>query len=127
MKISKASSTLFALALVAGCAKGTAGQPPAPCATAAQDYQGTVTAFFASTVGAIRRLPAVDNNPQLAAYADDREATICYVDGQISKGPFPPMTGTAPPSFDRAVIVVVDQNAILVEAGYQANIPIQSP
>ena len=86
-----------------------------------------MAAWFPSTIGAIRALPAVSGNPQLARYSADQSATVCYIDGQIPKDPPPPMSGTIPPSFDRAVVVVVDQNAIFVSAGYRQNLPIESP
>ena len=105
----------------------SAPSPPTACLTTARDDQGVVAAFFPSTIGAIRALPAVRDNPQLARYSTDQPATVCYIDGQIPKGPPPPASGTIPPSFDRAVIVVADQSAIFVSAGYRQNLPIESP
>ena len=72
---------------------------PASCLDAASDYNGTVAAAFRSSVGAIRRLPAVASNPQLAGYADTDVATVCYIDGHIPKRPPPRSSGTIPPSF----------------------------
>lgn len=121
---------LVIVPLLAACAAGsanTAPSPPAGCLTTAHDDQGTVAAFYNSTVAAIRRLPAVADNPQLAGYADQEPATVCYIDGQIPKGPPPPISGTIPPSFDRAVIVVVGDTTIFVAAGYRTNLPTQSP
>lgn len=100
---------------------------PAACLSAAQDYQGTVSAAFTSTVGAIRKLPAVADNPQLDGYSSDDVATVCYIDGEIPKGPPPGTSGTIPPSFDRAVLVVVGQSTFLVAAGYRQNLPTQAP
>ena len=48
-------------------------------------------------------------------------------DGQIPKGPPPGTDGTIPPSFDRAVVVIVGQNTIFVSAGYSQDLPIQDP
>ena len=100
---------------------------PAACLSVASDDQGTVVAFFASTVGAIRTLPTAAPNQNLAAHASSEPATVCYIDGLIPKGPPPPPSGTIPPSFDRAVVVVVGQEVITVAAGYQERLPIQAP
>ena len=118
-------------ALLAACSVGgtatSNAQVPASCLTTAHDDNGTVAATFHSTIGVIRRLPAVANNPQLASYAEDEEATICYIDGQIPKGPPPPASRTIPPSFDRAVLVVVGDQTYPVTLGYSENIPVQAP
>jgi hypothetical protein len=107
--------------------KATGIVAPAACVAMAQDDRGTVVAAFLSTVGAIRRLPAVRDNPQLSRYDSDQPATVCYIDGDIPKGPPPGPSGTIPPSFDRAVLVIVDQDSIFVAAGYRENLPIQAP
>lgn len=127
--------SIFALVPVVLVACGGSGSnatgsvAPAACITTAHDDRGTVAAAFFSTVGAIRRLPAVDNNPQLAGYADGQPATVCYIDGQIPKGPGPPddPSATIPLSFDRAVLVIVGQNAIFIAAGYRQDLLIQAP
>jgi len=108
-------------------ASATQATAPAACLTVAQDDHGTVSAAFTSTVGAIRKLSSVANNPQLDGYSSDQAATVCYVDGEIPKGPPPLPSGTIPPSFDRAVIIVVGQDTIFVAAGYRQSLPIQAP
>jgi hypothetical protein len=100
---------------------------PASCVAAANDTNGTVAASFRSTIGAIRQLPAVADNPQLASYADSAAATVCYVDGQIPKGPPLPASGTIPPSFDRTVLVVVGGQTYVISAGYSQDMPIHEP
>ncbi len=64
----------------------------------------------------------------LAAHASGEPATLCYIDGEIPKGPPPPLSGTIPPSFDRVVVVVaVGQDVIPVAAGYRQNLAFQAP
>jgi hypothetical protein len=123
----------MAVASCGGSMGGTAvppsevSAPPAACLSVAGDDRGTEVAFFPSTVGAIRRLPAASASEDLAAHDDSKQATLCYIDGAIPKGPPPPPSGTTPPSFDRAVVVVVGQDAITVAAGYRQNLAIQAP
>jgi hypothetical protein len=120
---------LLIFSALAGCGgAATAGSPaPASCVAYANDNSGTIVASYESSVGAIRQLPAVANNPQLASYADNEQATVCYIDGQIPKGPPPPASGTIPASFDRAVLVVVGGQTYPVTLGYSQNIPVQAP
>ena len=119
--------------LLAACGASPAGTgspsqaPPAACLSAAHDDNGVVAASFRSTVGALRQMPAVDHLAALATYPINEEATVCYVDGQIPRGPLPPPSGTIPPSFDRAVYVVIRGQAYFVSAGYRQYLPIQSP
>jgi len=61
--------------------------PPTACLTAARDDHGVVVASFRSTVGAMRQLAIAASDPELANYPINDEATICYIDGQIPKGP----------------------------------------
>jgi hypothetical protein len=106
-------------------------QPRAPtsstCLAAANEYDGTVAGAFLATVGAIRALAAVDDNPQLADFADGDGAVVCYIDAEIPKGPPPPPSGTSPPSFHRAVVVVVGDRIVFIAAGYRQALPVQAP
>jgi hypothetical protein len=101
--------------------------PPAACITAAHDDQGMVAASYRSTVGVIQQLPYARGDPQLADHAASEEATVCYIDGHIPKGPPPPSSGTNPPSFDREVLVVIGDQSYPLVLGYQRDIPIQIP
>jgi hypothetical protein len=116
---------LIALLAVILVACGVA--PPAGCLSVASDDHGTVVAFFPSTVGAIRRLQIASASQNLAAHGDSEPATLCYIDGAIPKGPPPQPSATIPPSFDRAVVVLVGQDVITVAAGHRQNVPIQAP
>jgi hypothetical protein len=119
--------------LLAGCRASAGGTesasqtPPTACLTTARDDNGVVAAWFRSTVGTVRQLPAVASNPQLASYASNEEVTVCYIDGQIPKGPLPPPSGTIPPSFDRAVLVAIRDQAYFIAAGYRQTMPIEAP
>jgi hypothetical protein len=115
------------VAAVGGAFMAMRSTTPTACSAVAQDDHGTVSAAFTSTIGAIQKLPAVAGNSQLNGYSSDQSATVCYIDGQIPKGPPPGTSGTIPPSFDRAVVVVVGQDTIFVSAGYSQNLPIQAP
>ncbi len=115
------------VAVVGGALIGMRSTAPTACSAIAQDDHGTVSAAFTSTVGAVQKLPAVANNPQLDGYSSDQAATVCYIDGQIPKGPPPGTTGTIPSSFDRAVVVIVGSDTIFVSAGYSQDLPIQAP
>jgi hypothetical protein len=115
---------LAACAVAAPSAQAVA---PARCLEVAREDAGSVSAFFTSTVGAVRSLPAVQNNPQLARYAAAQAATLCYIDGQIPKAPPPQPSATLSPPFNRAVVVVVGDDVIFAAAGYQANLAIERP
>lgn len=119
--------TRTAVLAPAGMLNQTHSTAPAACSAVAQDDRGTVSAAFTSTVGAILRLPVVASNPQLDGYSSDQAATICYIDGQIPQGPPPGTSGTIPPSFDRAIVVIVGHDTIMVVAGYRQDLPIQAP
>jgi hypothetical protein len=100
-----------------------------PCAASAAAYNGVVAGSFVTTVGAIRRLdePQQIEPQRWPGLPDNHPAVLCYIDGQIPKGPPPQISGTIPPSFDRAVIVVVDGQSDLIMAGYRDNLPIVAP
>jgi hypothetical protein len=99
-----------------------------PCAASAGNYNGHAAGSFVTTVGAIRALEAAGIESQWwRGLPDSHPAVLCYIDGQIPKGPPPPMSGTVPPSFDRAVIAVIDGQPDLIMAGYRDNLPVVAP
>jgi hypothetical protein len=141
MKKLPALMAIAAALAVSGCAAvgsatsrsaPSAVQSPAstvdPCAASAADYNGHVAASFVTTIGAIRAVPMLEiQSVRWPGLADSHPAVLCYIDGQIPKGPPPPVLGTIPPSFDRAVIVVIDGQAELVMASYRDQVPIVAP
>jgi hypothetical protein len=99
-----------------------------PCAASAGNYSGHVAGSFVTTVGAIRAVPMLSiQSDRWPGLPDSHPAVLCYIDGQIPKGPPPQPSGTVPPSFDRAVIAVIDGQPDLIMAGYQDNVPLVAP
>lgn len=120
---------LGASLLLGGCALGEiiGGEPPTDCRAYADEVRGTVVASYPSTIAAIRELRAVEDNPQLAGLAEDQQATVCYVDGDIPMAPPPNAGGEVQPSFDRAVLVVIGGETVPVALGYADEIPVEAP
>jgi hypothetical protein len=111
---------------------GEIGQPGSPstdsCAAAAAGYSGHTIASFVTTIGAIRAMATLGIQPgRWPDLADAHPAVLCYVDGRIAKAPPPAASGTAPLTFDRAVVVVIDRESELIIAGYQEHLPIVVP
>ena len=99
-----------------------------PCAASAAAYNGHVAGLFVTTVGAIRAVPMLSiQSDRWPGLPDSHPAVLCYIDGQIPKGPPPQPLGTVPPSFDRAVIAVIDGQPDLIMAGYRDNLPVVAP
>jgi hypothetical protein len=98
------------------------------CSRAAGEYNGSVAGSYATTVGYIRRLGLSGEPARWPDLAPDHPAVLCYVDGQIAKGPPSPRDGqTAAASFDRAAVAVVDGHVELIIAGYRSNLPVRAP
>jgi hypothetical protein len=110
-------------------ATASAGLPAAdPCAGAAAAYSGQTVASFATTIGAIRAMATLSIQPgRWPDLADGHPAVLCYVDGHVAMAPPPPASGTPLPTFDRAVVVVIDRQVELVMAGYRDRLPIVAP
>jgi hypothetical protein len=117
---------------VAGCLAVTAGPASPsttdPCAASATAYGGSVAGSFVTTVGAVRAMPALHiGADRWAGLAADHEAVLCYVDGQIPMDVPSQAPGTVPPSLERAVIVVIDNQPELLVSGNSADIPVLAP
>jgi hypothetical protein len=98
------------------------------CAASAAAYDGVVAGSFVTTVGAIRRLEPLHIEPELfTGLLDSYPAVLCYIDGQIPKGPPPLGSGSIPPSFERAVVAVIDGQTDFIIAGYRNNVPVVAP
>lgn len=118
---------IVAMLIAAGCdVFGLAAGNP--CAAVAADYSGTVVGTFGTTVGAIRSLAPLPQDPiRWPALAADHPAILCYIDGMIPKAPPPGPNGEIRDPFDRLVIAIVDEEAELIMAGYQDNLPARAP
>jgi hypothetical protein len=83
----------------------------------------SVAGAFATNVGALRELgDDADAQPELwHGTPSDTRAVICYLDGPVPKAP----PGGEP--FDRAVVGIVGGEAVLLVAGYQDTIKIETP
>jgi hypothetical protein len=54
-------------------------------------------------------------------------AVLCYINGEIKKGPPPGPNGEIRAPFDRVVIAVVDGESTIIMAGYRDRLPVQAP
>jgi hypothetical protein len=100
--------------LAAGC-----GATPQACDVEARAHGGAVAAGFTDDVAVVRELPVVAAGGQLSRLADGQLATVCRIDGTFAKAPPPDENGSIPPNYDRAVIVIVADEAIRVALGYR--------
>ena len=96
-------------------------------AAAERDPQATVAAAYATTVGRVRTMLPTEMGVVAGGATDGVRAYLCYLDGEIPKGPPPAANGAIQPPFDRAVVVVIDEKHTLVMAGYRDNLPIRTP
>jgi hypothetical protein len=58
---------------------------------------------------------------------DAETVILCYLDGELPKGPPPNDGGEIPPSYDRAVVAVVSETAVSLVLGYQDDISVIDP
>ena len=109
---------------------GPSGSEVELCAGVAREYSGwhRVVGSFNTTVGAVRALEPRMGQPQRwPDLAPDHPAVLCYIDGEIPKGPPAGPNGEAPKDYDRAVVAIVDGQSELIIAGYQDKLPVQAP
>ena len=83
----------------------------------------TVAGAFDSRVSALREMrgPVVTDPDLWPDMPDDSPAILCFLDGPVPKAP------PGGEQFNRAVVGVVGDEAILVVAGYQDSIPVGEP
>lgn len=94
------------------------------CAEQAKEFGPafTVAGAFDTRVDALRDMQPLAAEPELWPRSPgDSPAIVCFLDGPVPKAP------PGGEQFDRAVVGVVDDDAVLVVAGYQDTIPIRSP
>lgn len=114
--------------LLASC--GLLSDPAGTCANAAAEYGADfeVAGAFATTA---ERVTAIypDAPQQIAASgaADDEGVTLCYLDGELPKGPPPDDGGVIPRSFDRAVVAVIRDVSVPLVLGYAEDVPVADP
>jgi hypothetical protein len=110
--------------VVVGC--GGLVDPASTCAEQAADYGPgfSVAGAFATSAGRIRSLypTAGEQLPETG-----ETIVLCYLDGELPNGPPPDDGGAIPPSFDRAVVAVVNGTAVPLVLGYQNDIPVADP
>lgn len=98
----------------------------AACRAAATEkyHNATVVGAFATTVGGVRGLPRGTNGPELANIPGEREAIACYLDGDFAGVGFP---GIPPYHPDRALVVIVDEDILMIARGFSESMPIVAP
>jgi hypothetical protein len=95
------------------------------CAQQATEFgpNFTVAAAFNSRVEAVRAMrdPTVIEPDLWPDTPDDSPAIVCFLDGPVPKAP------PGGEQFNRAVVGIANDEAILVIAGYQDSLPVQEP
>lgn len=127
MTVKALVSWLLAIS-VAGC--GWLADPAGTCAEQAADYgrDFTVAGAFATTAGRIRSLyPAARQMIPDEQEPDGETVILCYLDGELPKGPPPIGGGEIQPSFDRAVVAVVNETGTPLVMGYRVDIAVTDP
>lgn len=116
---------ILALLLASSCdLLGVRVSADQACAEQAREFGPTfsVAGAFDTRVQALREMQPLDVEPELwPRSAGDSPAIVCFLDGPVPKAP------PGGEQFDRAVVGVVDDDAVLLVAGYQDAIPIRSP
>lgn len=102
--------------------------PAATCRLAAEDYGAdfVVAGAFTTTVGRVRTLYSNANGMMPSELPDQASATLCFIDGDLPKAPAPE-DGEVQPTFDRAVVVVVDGTQTPLAMGYRTDLDVVDP
>ena len=109
---------------------GPSGSEVELCAGVAREYSGwhRVVGSFNTTVGAVRALEPRMGQPQRwPDLAPDHPAVLCYIDGEIPKGPPAGPNAEATKDYHRAAVAILDCQSALIIAGYQDKFPLQPP
>lgn len=86
------------------------------------DARGTVAGAFETTLAGAQRLMPERHPPLRPDIGRDQTAYICYLDLAIAKAP--PLGGR---SFDRAIYLIVGNQAEMLSAGYGESLPVRAP
>ena len=128
MRRAEICGLLLAAWAVAGCEVVVPGTSALEaCTSAARDYAGTVAGSFGTDVAAIRALTPGAQPARWPDLSPDHPAVLCYVDAEIPKAPPPGPDGQISPSFDRALVAVVDGESEMSAAGYRDRLPVRAP
>jgi len=112
---------------VAGC--GWLADPPRTCVQQAAEYgpDFSVAGAFATTASRVRSLyPTASEVLPETDGADGETVVLCYLDGELPKGP-PPAGDEIPPSYDRVVVAVLNEMGTPLVMGYQVDIQVTDP
>jgi hypothetical protein len=118
----------------AGLATPAPTTSPASCPASGPFFDnGKVIAAFSTTIGVLRTFAPIEISPgaqndRWPGVANDHPAVLCYLDADVKKGPMPSRpTDTAPPSFDRIIVVVLDGEVQPMTADYKDRLPVATP
>lgn len=119
-----------ALLVLSAVSCGWLADPSRTCTEQATDYGPgfSVAGAFATTAGRVRSLYPTANQLIPEGVEPDGETVIlCYLDGELPKGPPPIGGGEIEPNFDRAVVAVVNETATPLLMGYRDDIAVRDP
>jgi hypothetical protein len=121
-RLAAVSAGVGFLLLIAGCdAFPTRPSAASVCAAQALTYRGVVVGSFDTVLGRVRMLGPLPAEPdRWPGKPDSYPAALCYIDGEIPHAP-----PQADP-FDRVLVSVVDNQPLVIAAGYRRNLPIRA-